>query len=100
VRPAFRGLRHTPEVVAAIDHIQGPLVGEVVDEHIHLPVITHDACTDVADVIAGHRELRIRIVKWYLINLIEGVTGKRPLEADEEIISTQPVRRPVMLDPR
>ena len=100
MRPVFRGLRHTPEVVAAIDHIQGPLVGEVVDEHVHLPVITHQAGTKVADVIAGHRELRIPIVKRYVINLIEGVTGKRPLEADEEIISTQPVRRPVMLDPR
>lgn len=62
VRPAFRELPGTPQhlAVTAIVRINRALIGEVVEEKVHLPVITHEAGTNVADVIAGIHELRVR----------------------------------------
>jgi len=101
VSPAFRELRGSPHNRGAgTVRINRALIGEVVEEQVHLPIITHEAGTKVADVIAGIQELRGRCIKPKWLEPVEAVTGKRPLEADEEIMSTQQAGRLVILGPR
>ena len=75
-------------------------IGDVVDEQVHLPVFPDDADTYVADVVGGIGKLRVRCVLVAELELVNAVSGKRPLEADEQLVSTEPGRRLVILGPR
>ena len=94
-------LRRSPFVLACIYRVHCAFVRDIIDEHIDLPVFTHDAYSNVADHVGWIPELGI----WFVslrkrLKYVEAVARIRPLRADEEILRSQEARRLVVLDPR